>query len=235
MLLGFHAIFSMYGFWLPNDPRGSGSDYIAVWELFRYGPATKTNSSRSVAAVPHDHALRLAAKEELTYPPVQITGRQALFVAQGFRTACEEGEYSVHACAILPDHVHMVIGPHRRGIRVIVGHLKSKATRNLKLENAWHDDNRPIWGEHGWNVALRSRHAVERAIRYVERNPLKEGKKQQTWSFVTPFDLRIAIATAREVERLGVKKRRVGGAALRSHEERLQREAEEKARRERRG
>ena len=52
MILAYHSIFSMYGFWLPNDPRGSGSDYIASWELFRYGPATKTNSRRSVAAMP---------------------------------------------------------------------------------------------------------------------------------------------------------------------------------------
>lgn len=74
MILAFHSIFSMYGFWLPNDPRGSGSDYIAAWELLRYGPATKTNAKRSVAYVPHDHALRLKAKEALNHPAVQITG-----------------------------------------------------------------------------------------------------------------------------------------------------------------
>src|SRR5581483_11392251 len=61
MILAFHSIFSMYGFWLPNDPRGSGSDYIASWELFRFGPATKTNSRRSVAGVPHDVAKRFQA------------------------------------------------------------------------------------------------------------------------------------------------------------------------------
>ncbi len=227
MLLAFHSIFSMYGFWLPNDPRGSGSDYIAAWELYRYGRATKTNSRRSVAPVPHDRALRLQAKEELRHPPVHLTGHQALCIAQGFRTAIEEGGYSVHASAILPDHIHMVIGIHRRRIRVIVGHLKSKATRELKRQHLWLDEDRPIWGEHGWNIALDSALAVERAIRYVEDNPLKEGKKRQTWSFVTPFDLKIAIATAQEVARLGVKKRRIGGAALRSHEE--------KARRKRRG
>ena len=52
MIFAYHSIFGMYGFWLPNDPRGSGSDYIASWELFRYGPATKTDSRRSVAHRP---------------------------------------------------------------------------------------------------------------------------------------------------------------------------------------
>ena len=37
MIIGYHSIFGMYGFWLPNDPRGSGSDYVASWELFRHG------------------------------------------------------------------------------------------------------------------------------------------------------------------------------------------------------
>lgn len=33
MVLGFHVIFSAYGFWLPNDPRGSWSDWVRKWEL----------------------------------------------------------------------------------------------------------------------------------------------------------------------------------------------------------
>jgi hypothetical protein len=28
MILAFHAIFGAYGFWLPNDPRGSWSDFV---------------------------------------------------------------------------------------------------------------------------------------------------------------------------------------------------------------
>jgi hypothetical protein len=37
MVLAYHLIFSMYGFWLPNDPRGSWSEFVASWELFRFG------------------------------------------------------------------------------------------------------------------------------------------------------------------------------------------------------
>ena len=48
MVIACHCIFGTYGFWLPNDPRGSGSDFVASWELFRYGPATKTRGRRSV-------------------------------------------------------------------------------------------------------------------------------------------------------------------------------------------
>ena len=129
MIIAYHSIFSMYGFWLPNDPRGSGSDYIASWELFRYGPATKTDSRQSVAHRPLPPNWQREAKTALHYPPVVVTGRQALAISQGFATAAGEGPYQIYACAILPEHVHLVIGASPRRIRQVVGHLRSRATR----------------------------------------------------------------------------------------------------------
>ncbi len=188
MVLACHCIFGFYGFWLPNDPRGSGSDYVASRELFQYGRATKVSTRRSVAARPHDHAHRMAAKQALRYPPVIITGIQALAVAKGFGKAADEGNYAIHACAIMPDHVHLVIGRHDRPIRQIVGHLKARATSTLRQHETWSAADRPVWGEHGRNVFLNDLAAVARAIRYVEENRLKQGKNRQQWSFVAKFD-----------------------------------------------
>ncbi|MGD0900619.1 MAG: transposase, partial [Thermoguttaceae bacterium] len=199
MILAYHSIFGMYGFWLPNDPRGSGSDYIASWELFRYGPATKTDSRRSVAHLPLPPNWQREAKTALQYPPASVTGRQALVISGGFATAAGEGPYRVYACAILPEHVHLVIGASPRRIRQAVGHFRSRATHVLRQQQLW-DDDRPLWGEHGWNVYLESVAAVERAIRYVDENPLKEGKKQQHWPFVVPFVARDAIRIAVSAE-----------------------------------
>lgn len=221
-MIAYHCIMGMYGFWLPNDPRGSGSDYIAVWELYRYGRATKTDSRQSVASAAHDAALRRAAKEALKFPPVELTGAQAVAVVEGFAKACNEGDYQIHACAVLPDHIHLVVASHSRGVRQIVGHLRSRATTKLKEQKLWESDGRPVWGEHGWNVYLDEPADVWRAIEYVEQNPIKEGKKLQQWSIVTPFD--VGAVAPRRVEK---SRRRIGGAALRS--------ADEKARRERRG
>ncbi|MGO8690109.1 MAG: transposase [Thermoguttaceae bacterium] len=220
MILAYHSIFGMYGFWLPNDPRGSGSDYIASWELLRYGPATKTDSRRSVAHRPLPPNWQCEAKTALQWPPASVTGRQALSIGEGFATAAGEGPYRIYACAILPEHVHLVIGVSSRRIRAVVGHLKSRATRALRQEQLW-DDDRPLWGAHGWNVYGETVAAVERAIRYVNENPLKEGKKRQNWSFVVPLvpqeALRMAISA--EALRAAQPPRRIGGAALRSREE----------------
>jgi len=207
MVIACHCIFGMYGFWLRNDigqrvplddPRGSGSDYVASWELFRYGPATKTRGRRSVAGRAHDRAARLEAKQALKFPPVIMTGLQAFIAAQGFAWATSESGYRIHACAVLPDHVHLVIGRHRQAIRKVIGHLKARATRLLRLRGSWPADERPVWGEHGWNVYLNTSDEVEQSIAYANENPLKEGLPRQDWSFVVPFEPGVALATSRE-------------------------------------
>ncbi|HUQ68642.1 MAG TPA: hypothetical protein VM165_03905, partial [Planctomycetaceae bacterium] len=77
MIIASHVIFGAYGFWLPNDPRGSWSDFVGAWELLRYGRATKTDVRASVAGAFHDQTRRLAAKKALKYPPVVFNALQA--------------------------------------------------------------------------------------------------------------------------------------------------------------
>ena len=77
LLAGYHLILSAYGFWLPNDPRGSWSEVVRNPNLRVFGEATKVDTHRSVARRPHDRARRLAAKKALLYPPVTFTGVQA--------------------------------------------------------------------------------------------------------------------------------------------------------------
>jgi REP element-mobilizing transposase RayT len=195
MLRGFHVIFSTYGFWLPNDPRGSWSDWVRRWELVRFGKATKVNTRLSVAEIEHDHELRRAAKRALKYPEVQLSGRQAQAVAFGFRDAVEESGYVIHACSILPQHVHVVFGPHTRRVQRIVGHLKARATQQLTEDELhplaqFHDPDGTTpspWGRNCWKVFLYNERHLLQAIRYVEHNPEKDGKPRQNWSFVTPY------------------------------------------------
>ncbi len=187
MILAYHVVFGAYGFWLPNDPRGSWSDFVGSWELVRFGKATKVNTRRSLATVSHNRHLREAAKRALKYPPVQFSGRQALAIAQGFDKARTESGYAIHACSILPEHVHLVVGRHQRKVERVVGHLKTRATQRLAAERLWPTDKRPAWAELCWKVFLNTPKDVARAIEYVGENSVKEGKPPQRWSFVEPF------------------------------------------------
>jgi hypothetical protein len=132
MILGAHVILSAYGFWLPNDPRGSWSDFIRNWELLKYGNATKIDDTRSVAGRPHNAALRAAAKRELMYPPVIFNGKQAAAIAYGFGDVVRRTGCSIHACAIMPDHAHLVIGRHHYPIQQVANLLKGGATTSLR-------------------------------------------------------------------------------------------------------
>ena len=183
MVLGYHVVFGAYGFWLPNDPRGSWSDFVGCWELARFGRATTTTTRRSVAGATHDRHLREGAKAALKFPPVHFSGHQALAASQGFDQARGEGGYAVHACSILPQHVHLVIGRHQRQIGRIVGHFKARATQRLSADGLWPKDGRPVWSQKAWKVFLDTPEDVARAVRYVEANPMKERKRRQRWSF----------------------------------------------------
>ena len=195
MILGYHVIFGAYGFWLPNDPRGSWSNFVGTYELDRHGLATKTTDTRSLAYRPHDRASRLAAKQSLRRPPVAFTGLQARAVARGFAEYVTSSDLAVWACAVLPDHVHLAIGRTNKLIESVVNQMKGSATRHLESEGIHpFADTLETNGRHPkcfargeWKVFLDSPEAVRRAIAYVEANPLKEGKPAQHWSFVTPY------------------------------------------------
>jgi REP element-mobilizing transposase RayT len=133
MIIGYHFILSAYGFWVPDDPRGSWSEVVREFELRKLGPATKVSTTRSVASRPHDVSLRLAAKEALRYPPVKFAGKQAVLIAKGFGDAIADHGYVVNALAILPDHVHVVMRYHARPVEKIAAHLKAKATARLSV------------------------------------------------------------------------------------------------------
>ena len=49
MVRAYHSTFSAYGFWLPNDSRGSWSDFVRSFELYLTGAATKTTETKSLA------------------------------------------------------------------------------------------------------------------------------------------------------------------------------------------
>jgi len=196
-MLGFHGIISAYGFWLPNDPRGSWSTWVGAPKLFQAGgKATKIMTARSVASRPHDHQLRQSTKQQLKYPAVLFNGIQARAIARGFFKALEAAGYTCWACAVMPDHAHVVIQNHTHPAGRILGHLKREATLRLITEQR-HPMTQytpegyappTCWAAKGWKVFLETPQDVRRAIRYVEQNPVKDGKRLQHWSFVTPFE-----------------------------------------------
>ncbi len=187
MIRAYHVIFTAYGFWLPNDPRGSWSDFVRSWELYGHGSATKTDARRSVAGVSHDRARRLAAKSDMRHESVRFTGEMARCIGSAFAEVSTRLGYRIHACSIMPDHVHLVVDRHRYRVEQVVRCLKQAATSRLRDEGFTIEPSSP-WARRLWKVYLNDTTDIRRAMRYVEQNPVKSGLPPQRWSCVTPFD-----------------------------------------------
>jgi len=194
MVRWYHLILTAYGFWLPNDPRGSWSDFVASWELYKFGPATKVNDARSYAHDPHDVAARLAAKGALKYPPVRFDAVQRGMIVAGFAEAVEEAGYAVLGGCVGHDHAHLVLVRHDRPAERVAQHLKARATMALSRGGrhplAGHQAAGGAvptpWAAGCWKVFIDDAAHLRAAIRYVERHPLKEDLPAERWTFLTP-------------------------------------------------
>ena len=193
---GYHLILPAYGFWLPNDPRGSWSEAVRKWELVRFGSARKTIERRSLDSLSErELASREAAKRVLRYPPVHFSGTQSQAIAAGFAQRAARSNYTLWACAILPEHTHLVVARHTYIAERIAIQLKAAATREL-MSRSLHPFAQfakpgrtppKMWAANHWKVYLDSEESIVNAIQYVNANPQREHLPSQHWSFVAPF------------------------------------------------
>ena len=149
------------------------------------GEATKVHTTRSVAHRPHDIRVRRLAEEALKYPAVKLSGVQARAVARGIEAICPKVSLVVYACAVMPDHVHVVVAANRLDGDSLIACLKKAATRGMNAEGLHPMREHPRangtlptpWGARGWKVALITEEQMGAAIRYVEKNPVRAGYK----------------------------------------------------------
>jgi hypothetical protein len=189
IVIAYHLIWTVYGWWLPNDPRGSGSRFInsdTIAALGELHPGRKRiQPARRVVRDFYEHAAKV-----LRHPLLEIRDRALDIVAAAFARVIKEQNYTCYACAIMPDHVHIVVRKHRHSAEEMIEKLQN-AARWALIESTpclWPDDH-PVWtAGGGWKVFLDHPDEVERTIPYVEKNPIKIGLPPQRWPFVVPYD-----------------------------------------------
>jgi len=196
MIVGYHIVFGAYGFWLPNDPRGSWSTFVGSNTLYRAaGGATKTSDPRSLARKEHDSAQRRATKKLLPRAALRFNDTQVRAIGRGFAAYLKESNDLVWACSVMPDHMHMVTGRLSIPAKQLVVQLKGAAIRQL-IKEGCHSfaDERDTSGKlpkcfvRGQWIVYLEPGEVSRTINYVQQNPIRAGMKSQRWSFVTVRD-----------------------------------------------
>ncbi len=187
LVIAYHLIWTAYGHWLPNDPRGSGSKSVACDIIAELG---ELHHGRKPIQPPGKVVRDFyeQAAEILKFPILTFDEVAQATIGQGFAQVVEFEKYTCYACAVMPDHVHILIRKHKHTTEEMAKKLK-EASR-LQLDSNGHRDGiHPTWtGGNGWSVFLDHPAEVRRTISYIEQNPVKIGLPLQRWPFVKAYD-----------------------------------------------
>jgi len=189
MVLAHHLIWVAYGWWLPNDPKGImsnwiGSDVIAQLGALHQGRKRLQPASRDIRRFYEQ------AENVLKYSLLRFSPNETLLLGHAFAEVISRERYTCYACAIMPDHIHMVFRKHRDLAESMIAKFQA-ASQEAKLrigDTSRRESTHPVWGGPGWKVFLDSPEDIRRTIRYVEDNPVQGRMPSQSWDFVKPYD-----------------------------------------------
>ena len=158
-VIAYHLIWTNYGTWLPNDPRGSGSHSVNTPELADLGAVhygrKKVQPPRSEVRAFHEEA-----EELLSFPVVRFDDHQRTAIGESFTEVTHKFKYTCYACAIMPDHVHLVDRKHRDAAEQMIGNFQGMS-RAWLLKRELATTEHPVWTKGGRKVFL---NAPERSL-----------------------------------------------------------------------
>lgn len=124
----------------------------------------------------------------LKYPLLGLGPDAMQAVGEAFADVIERAKYTCYACAVMPDHVHILIRKHKHLAEEMIERLKA-ASRERLIAMGVRDPDHPVWtGGGGWKVFLDHPDEVWRTIPYIEANPVKIRLPRQVWPFVRVYD-----------------------------------------------
>jgi REP element-mobilizing transposase RayT len=123
----------------------------------------------------------------LKYPRLSFGEDERDCIARAFATVIEACKYTCYACAIMPDHVHILIRKHKHSFEEMARNLQRESHLQLRDEGL-RDFEHPVWGRRRWSVFLDHPDDLWRTISYIEENPVKIRLSKQVHSFVKPYD-----------------------------------------------
>jgi len=175
-----------YGWWLPNDPRGSSSHEIRVEQIATLGDL---HYGRKVVQPLPAEIRRFCeqACDELKHPLLTFSSDDITIIGSAFARIIRDRGYTCYACAIMPEHVHLLIRRHRDQAELMIESLQEASRREL-IDSRRRAPTHPVWGGPGWKVFLNTRDDIERTVRYIQDNPVKAGYADQRWDFVKHYD-----------------------------------------------
>lgn len=185
IVIAHHLILTGYGFWLPNDLRGSGSTEIRNDILKPLGPIRHGRQRVQPTRDALKHFYR-DANELLQFDPLWFDSAKRQALSDAFRETARDFRYTVYACAICSNHAHLVVRRHRDDALTIFDCFAGASRERLR--ETFNLREHPVWSDRPYGVFLYSPDDIRHRINYVNGNPGKEKLPAQDWDFVTPYD-----------------------------------------------
>jgi REP element-mobilizing transposase RayT len=168
MVAGYHLIWTAYGWWLPNDPRGSWSDVIRVEKIEGLGEPHYGRKSRQ----PLPAEIRRfyeQVRDVLAHPLLPFDDDEIAIIAGALAQVIEERGYTCYACALMSEHVHLLIRRHRDKSEEMIEFFQ-RASRAALIAANKRSPTHPVWGGPGWKRFLNSREHFEQVVAYPRQS-----------------------------------------------------------------
>jgi REP element-mobilizing transposase RayT len=188
MIIGHHLIWTLYGHWLANDRRGSGSHEFYDEKFAPLGPIYHGRKPRHLQ--PSRRELKEFHKQAeplLNFPRFWVDEAKRQAITDAFAKVIAERKYTVWACAILSNHAHIVIRVHRDDA-LRMWHAFAEESRTRLRLFADIGAGHPVWSSRPYKVFLRTPDEVRSRVQYVEFNPEKEGLPAKQYDFVQSYN-----------------------------------------------
>ncbi len=147
LVIAYHIMWTAYGWWLPNDPRGSTSrtireDLISELGELHFGRKRVQPAGKEIRAF-YDEAAAI-----LKHPLLSFAAGEFAAVAEAIGSAIEECKYTCYACVVMSDHVRLVIRKHRDLAEEMIEKVQALSRKRL-VEVGLRGGDHPTWTRGG--------------------------------------------------------------------------------------
>ena len=129
MVIGHHLIWTAYGWWLPNDPRGSSSHEIRIEKLKVLGDLHYGRKADPPTAA-EMRQFQPAANELLAHEVRLFDDDEIALIGKSIGNTIRAQGYTCFAAAVMPEHVHLLIRRHRDWAETMIDSFRSPRGKN---------------------------------------------------------------------------------------------------------
>src|SRR4051794_7574141 len=112
IVIAHHLIWTAYGWWLPNDPRDSGSQQLRN-NIFGELGALHFGRKRVQPAGTEVRGFYDKARNVLRFELRTFSPKERRLIGEVFGHVIAAERYTCYACVVMPDHVHLLLRKHR--------------------------------------------------------------------------------------------------------------------------